>query len=190
VSPVVRIEPVGLDEVIELFVTKGLDPYGEDVTQLEHACQSAALAIERELDDALVAACLLHDLGHLMTVPPDGAGVDLELEDDHHESLGARVLARLFGPQVAGPVALHVTAKRWRCATDPGYHATLSSASKATLVAQGGPLDDEAARRFEQHSSFEAAVALRSIDDEAKVPGRAVPGIESYRGLLASLLMR
>ena len=101
--------------------------------------------------------------------------------------MGARVLARVFGAEVAGPVALHVPAKRWRCAVDPSYHRSLSEASERSLVVQGGAMDEDGCRRFAAHPGFAAAVRLREWDDAAKVRGLAVPPLGHYRPLLESL---
>jgi predicted HD phosphohydrolase len=38
---------------------------------------------------------------------------------------------------------------------------------------------------FERNPTHRDAVRLRHYDDTAKVPGRAVPGLEHYRGLLS-----
>ena len=51
--------------IAELFASEGLADYlGEDVTQAVHMLQTAALAERDGADDALVAAALLHDVGH------------------------------------------------------------------------------------------------------------------------------
>lgn len=180
----------GVEEVLELLAAKGHGRYGEDVTQLEHALQAASYATDHGWSEALIAACLLHDVGHLLVDAGDAPGADLAADDDHHEAVGAVVLARCFGPTVAGPVAMHVMAKRWRCATDRRYHGTLSAASQSTLIAQGGPLGTAARVRFEASAGFADAVAVRDADDAAKVPGLVVPGLESYRALLHGLVPR
>ena len=184
------VELTSVEEVFGLFATKGQGTYGENITQLEHALQSAALATERGLSEEMIAACLLHDLGHLVVDVQNAEDADLEQHDDRHEAIGARLLASLFGANIARPVALHVVAKRWRVATDPSYVTSLSSSSKATLIAQGGPLDPAACGRFETTIAFEDAVELRSIDDEAKVPGLEVPGLDTYRPLLEGLIQK
>jgi len=54
-----------LNDIEALFRRHGHEQYdGEPVTQLEHALQTAHLAEASGADDALVTACLLHDLGH------------------------------------------------------------------------------------------------------------------------------
>ena len=56
-----------LPDIERLFLRHGAQQYsGEPVTQLEHALQTAHLAEQPGADDALVTACLLHDLGHLL----------------------------------------------------------------------------------------------------------------------------
>ena len=73
----------------------------------------------------MVAAALLHDVGHLIADLQDEHRFDIEI-DDGHESLGALALAPIFGPELARPGALHVMAKRLRCKTDPTYYQSLS----------------------------------------------------------------
>jgi phosphonate degradation associated HDIG domain protein len=175
------------DEVVALFDARGAEHHGEVVDQTSHALQCAAEAQRRGAHDALVAACLLHDIGHLLAAEADGPRADLASDDDHHEAVGARWLARRFGPSVARPVALHVVAKRWRCTTDPAYHDALSAASQATLVAQGGLLDAEEVARFERAPGFADAVVLRECDEAAKEPGRATPDLASFVPLLERL---
>lgn len=176
-----------VDELLELYRRHGDEPYGEDVSQTEHALQCAAQAEAAGATGALVAAALLHDVGHLLAGTRAPGWRD-DVDDDRHEATGARVLASLFGPAVAAPVALHVMAKRWRCAADPAYAEGLSGASRASLVAQGGPLDPVQRARFERHAGFDDAVSLRAWDDLAKDPtattGRPIDG---YADLLESL---
>jgi phosphonate degradation associated HDIG domain protein len=171
-----------IDALLDLYERRGAAHYGEGVSQLAHALQAASLAVDEGADDELVCAALLHDVGHL-TGDPDAA---TEL-DDHHERIGSRLLARVLGSRVAGPVALHVVAKRWRCATDPRYAASLSAASIASLRAQGGPLSAEGCARFEANPTFADAVLLRSWDDRAKVAGAVVPSLASYEPVLRAV---
>jgi phosphonate degradation associated HDIG domain protein len=176
-----------VEELFTLYEARGDEQYGEDITQTEHALQCAALARAAGASDALIAAALFHDVGHLVASERGDDEFDLDVDDDH-EALGARVLAPVLGPDVARPVALHVTAKRWRCARDPAYFEVLSPASRATLRAQGGPLDDEACGRFEAHPGFADAVALRTWDDAGKVPGLAVGRLRDYEDLVKQLV--
>jgi phosphonate degradation associated HDIG domain protein len=180
--------PAGdVDEVLALFEAWGTQNYDEDVTQLDHALQTAALARAAGADDALVAAALLHDVGHLLELR-DGGIRDGQAEVDlGHEGRGARWLAPVFPAQVTGPIALHVAAKRYRCAVDPQYHDGLSDGSRRSLVRQGGPMAREEAERFAAHPACDDAVALRGWDDGGKVEDLEVPGLASYRDLLVKL---
>lgn len=175
-----------IDSIIQLFATWGGDSYSELVSQTAHAEQCAALAAAHGADDSLVIAALLHDLGHLLVLDANQGHARLD-SDDQHESTGAREIAKLFGPAVAGPVALHVAAKRYLCATDPTYHATLSPASVASLAMQGGPMAADEVDRFERSPRFEDAVALRRWDDEAKVAGKSVAAFSSYVPMMEHL---
>ena len=113
-----------ISEVQHLFTSKGNTLYDPQVTQLEHALQSASLAERAGAEDSLVAACLLHDVGHLLL--DEHAGKDDFLNEDlNHEAVGATWLEQRFTEQVAESVRLHVDAKRYLCATRPGYWDTL-----------------------------------------------------------------
>jgi len=186
----VDIELRSVDEVFALFADRGGRNYGERITMTEHALQSAACARAAGAPDALIAAALLHDVGHLVADVQGTTRAELSRDDDDHEAIGGRLLARLFGPAVAQPVALHVTAKRWRCTVDPNYHDQLSPTSQATLIAQGGLLDADSCRRFEAHPGSADALALRDFDDGGKVIGWEVDDLESYRPLLERLALR
>lgn len=179
--------PTTVEELFALYEEKGDEPYGESITQNQHALQCAALARRAGASDELVVAALFHDVGHLAADVMNDAGFVLEVDDDDHEEIGAQILAPLFGPDVAGPVALHVTAKRWRCARDPDYLDRLSPASRATLTAQGGPLEEAACARFEAHPRFGEALALRTWDDEGKVEGLDVGTLSDYASMVSSL---
>ncbi len=182
--------PTTLGELLVLMETEGDAAYGEHVTVMAHALQCAALARAEGAPDELVAAALLHDVGHLVAGVQGSGRFRLDHDDDEHERVGGRVLGPIFGPAVAQPVALHVLAKRWRCAADPAYRHALSDASRATLVAQGGPLDEAGQRRFESHPGFAAARRVRDWDDAGKVVGQAVPALDTYETVLQGLARR
>ena len=175
-----------IEALIELFTAKGCAQYGrEAVSQMEHALQAAALAEAEGADAALVAAALLHDVGHLVhKLDPDAAGWD---EDDHHENIGWGYLKQLFGPAVVDPIRLHVPAKRYLCAVEPAYFAILSPASVRSLELQGGKLTADEIEQFRRRPYAADAVRLRRWDDQAKTPGAATKRIADYGKLLRAL---
>lgn len=173
-----------VDEVLDLYARWGPENYDEGLSQLEHALQTAALAERAGAADELVAAALLHDIGHLLDLAAaEGSWVPSKI-DLAHESVGARHLSTLFGPAVTAPIALHVRAKRYRSATDPAYAAQLSDGSTRSLAVQGGPMDPDEVAAFESNPGFSDALALREWDDGGKVDGLDVPDLEHYRPLL------
>jgi [1-hydroxy-2-(trimethylamino)ethyl]phosphonate dioxygenase len=180
-------DPTSVEELFRLYESRGEAPYGESITQNEHAVQCAALARRAGASDSLIIAALFHDVGHLVTDVAGDRDFDLSREDDDHEARGARILAPLFGPGVAQPVALHVTAKRWRCTREPAYHDQLSPASRATLIAQGGLLNEDECQRFERHPGFEDALALRTWDDRGKVEHLDVGALRDWEAAANSL---
>src|SRR5437879_2901616 len=96
-----------------------------------HMLQTARVARESGASAALVVAALVHDVGHF-----SGAISGRELmhgNDNHHDVVAARWLARWFDAAVTEPVRLHVNAKRDLCAIEPAYYDRLSEASKFTM---------------------------------------------------------
>ena len=176
-----------IDEIFGHLQRRGGAEYGgERVTQLDHALQCAALAERAGAGAALIAAALLHDIGHL--IHPDDRGATRRGEDGEHEHTGADYLARWFGDHVTLPVRLHVPVKRYLTATEPQYAATLSPGSVRSLELQGGPFSADAARRFAALPGAPEAVRLRRWDEQAKELGAAVPPLEHFRRHLAESL--
>ena len=177
-----------VEEIAALFRERGGLAYGEDVTQLEHACQCASLAEREGASAALVAAALLHDLGHLLH--GDAAGALEADRDDCHERIGARYLARDFPEAVTEPVALHVSAKRYLCRIEPAYAAGLSAVSRRTLALQGGVMSDPEAERFAAMPFALDAVRVRRWDEAAKRRDAATPSFDHFRAALEASRLR
>lgn len=174
-------------ELARIFAEQGESEYlGEPVTQAAHMLQAAALAQAAGVPDALVAAALLHDVGHF-TGPVSGRQL-MAGTDNRHSHVGADWLAAWFPLPVTEPVRLHVAAKRYLCAVEPEYFARLSEASVHTLGLQGGPMNSDEAADFAENPYAGDAVALRRFDEAAKDPHARVPAFECYRDLLVRLI--
>lgn len=176
-----------LDEVLTLYDRWGAEHYDEDLSQLAHAAQVAAWAVHEDDTDVAVVAGLLHDVGHLLVMEDRHDGAPVIDADMGHERLGARYLGRLFGPEVTGPIALHVAAKRYRCAVDPTEVDRLSPGSRHSLRLQGGPMSPAEVSRFEAHPAHAAAVTLRRRDDAGKVLGAEPPPFAAHEDVLRRL---
>ena len=175
-----------LAEITDLFTRLGELHYGEDVTQMEHALQAAHHAKLDSASPSLVAAALLHDIGHLMQkIGEDAADRGI---DTRHEQIGAGYLARGFGPEVSEPIRLHVAAKRYRVAVDPTYACRLSDASQQSLALQGGPMKPDEIKVFLADPHAGAAQKLRNYDEAGKDLEAEVAGFETYGDLLRDLI--
>ncbi len=173
------------DEAIALFMRLGTLHYGEKVSQLDHALQCAHNARLADEDEAMIAASLLHDIGHLLH--HEGEDAAERGIDTRHEITGADWLHERFGPAVSEPVRLHVDAKRYLALRQPTYVASLSPASLESLALQGGPMDADEASCFEQEPYRAEALRLRDYDDLGKKDRDDLPAFDSYRDMLVRL---
>ncbi|MFZ4676688.1 MAG: phosphonate degradation HD-domain oxygenase [Nodosilinea sp.] len=176
-----------LESILAIYRAHGHRQYGETVTELQHALQTATFARQSNEPDAVVAAALLHDFGHLL----HSGGEDIAEQgiDMRHENLGANRLAAYFGPAIVEPIRLHVEAKRYLCWADPAYLDGLSPASRLSLQIQGGPMDAAESAHFQRQPHHDTALRLRRYDDMGKVPAMATPALEDFRALLESFLV-
>jgi gamma-butyrobetaine dioxygenase len=189
-------------EVIgELFAgPQARDHLGEPVSISEHMLQAGELAEASGAEAALVAAALLHDIGHLLGKPsqgglgpppqaatPAGSSPQASTEDRHGDA-GARWLSQWFGAAVTEPVRLHVAAKRYLCAADADYLALLSAESVRTLSLQGGPMTTAEVAAFEALPFSRDAVAVRRWDDQAKDPAVTPSRFAHFVPLLEALV--
>ena len=178
------------EEIIEIFRVKGGEDYaGEEITQLEHACQAAQLAEQQGYDDEVILAALLHDLGHLLSDDEeddmDGFGVK------DHEAVGAEFLKqRGFSDRVTTLVKSHVAAKRYLCFANKRYYDNLSEASKMTLLYQGGPMTEAEAKAFELNPLKTLIIKMRTWDEEAKLTNVPVPNMQVYKDMIVRHLKK
>lgn len=178
-----------VDFIAGIFERRGAEDYlGEAVSMSEHMLQGAVLAEQEGAPEELVAAALLHDIGHFTS---EFGTLSLgDTRDNFHEEAGARVLEPFFPAVITECVRLHVPAKRYLCATGAGYFGRLSDASKHTLTLQGGPMDAEEVKAFEKNPFHREAVRVRIWDDEGKTPGMETPDFRHYVPLLKRVVER
>ena len=184
-----------VEAIGELFAGPGARDYlGEPVTIGTHMLQAGALA-----EAAMGAGRWVGRPGRRRPAArrrPPAAGAPRELAgsspwastDSRHGAAGAAWLGQWFGAAVTEPVRLHVAAKRYLCATEPGYFGLLSEESVRTLARQGGPMTPGEAAAFEALPHARDAVAVRRWDDAAKDPAVTPPAFAHFAPLLEALI--
>ena len=149
----VRLEPARVaDLVLETLAGLAAVRLG-DGDLLAHALNAGAAAMADNAPPALIAATLLHDVGH-----------GLEPEDDidaEHADLGADWLGGMFGPAVTEPVRLHVAAKRYLA---QGGLVAFDGPSGRSLASQGGAMSPHEAQAFARSGYAIDALRVRSYD--------------------------
>jgi [1-hydroxy-2-(trimethylamino)ethyl]phosphonate dioxygenase len=167
----------------DIFERRGAESYlGEQVTMSQHMLQGAQLAEQAGASDELIAAALLHDIGHYTSEFPANAADDGI--DNNHEDAGAAVLDPFFPKLVADCCRYHVAAKRYLCATDEEYFGQLSEASVLSLGLQGGPMSGDEVREFENNPHLKEIVQVRVWDDQGKDPEVTTPPFQYYAPML------
>ena len=178
-----------IQALFQLFEKYGEDAYfGEEVSQLQHALQSADLAREQfPEDEEFILAAFFHDIGHFCNLDQDKDQLMGNYGSQNHEQIGAIFLENAgLPPKIVQLVAGHVSAKRYLVSTELHYFEGLSEASKQTLHYQGGKMSAQELAAFQQDPLFHLHIALRKIDERAKEQNKA-PGSTNW---LESMLER
>lgn len=173
-----------VEELFELLdrasdVTDSCTAGGYRVGILDHGLQCADVLRRHSPDDVdMQIAGLVHDLGHV-AVPNDADG---------HGRHGRVLFAGLLGERVADLVELHVPAKRYLVTVEAKYFGGLSEGSIRTLAEQGGPMTPDEVAAFEAEPRYQEAIVLRRADEAAKIPGRQVPGLDTWRPIISAFV--
>ena len=178
-----------VDFIADIFERRGAESYlGEEVTMSQHMLQGAKLAEDAGASDELIAAALLHDIGHYTNeFGADAAALGV---DNHHDEAGAAVIAPYFPSVVTDCVRAHVAAKRYLCAVDADYFGRLSQASVDTLKLQGGPMGEKEVAAFQQGENLDAIIQVRIWDDQGKDPDMKTPPFAHYAPVLQRVVER
>ena len=175
-------------EVQDLFSRHGGENYGEDVTQLEHAVQVGLLAAAAGESDEVVVAAFLHDIGHICD--SDAEMIGTYGRHCHDSNGGAWARSRGFPEIVARLIENHVAAKRYLTATDLAYSERLSTASKATLLHQGGPMNAGEIAGFERDELHPLHIRLRHWDEAGKDDSADLTDLSRFLEKIRTVLAR
>tara|TARA_B100000029_G_C17158210_1_gene808604 strand:- start:5 stop:583 length:579 start_codon:yes stop_codon:yes gene_type:complete len=174
-----------IDIIIDLYKSSGDENYyGEVCSKTSHMIQCALVAQSMNLENYIVLACLLHDIGHFLEEDnTNGYGVA------DHGKIGANFLRELeMDERVCYLVEKHIEAKRYLISTQISYYNNLSEASKETLKCQGGRMKQEEITDFEQDEYYEEILLVRKCDDMGKENDKTLPKIEDFKLLISQFL--
>ncbi|QKW10317.1 metal-dependent phosphohydrolase [Streptomyces sp. NA04227] len=145
----------------------------------EHALQTAALLRRgHPSDKELQVAGLVHGIGRALR-PGDDVG---------HAGRAADAVRRLLGERVSQIVRLHIAAKRYLAATEPGHW--LSAQHRLTLSRQGGPMPERERAAFARAPFAEEALILRQADDAARTTGMDAGVLEDWHQVIELVAAR
>ena len=170
-----------------IFKHSGTQAYlGEPVTMAQHMLQAASMAEHQGHSKVVVAAALLHDIGHFTS--DFGSFSMTDIYDRQHDIYGAKVLAPFFPEPVTQCVRHHVSAKRYLCATREEYFSQLSAASVHSLKLQGGPMSAQEVTEFEANPHLQEIIQVRLVDDGGKVANLKTRSFRDFEQLLQNLV--
>ena len=171
----------------DIFERCGDEEYlGEPVTMAQHMLQGATIAEQNGMDEEIVVAALLHDIGHFTS--EFGTFSMDDTEDRFHEEAGAKVLDEFFPSVITDCVRYHVAAKRYLCATKPEYLKRLSEASVHSLNLQGGPMSDAEVAAFEKNPNLDKIIEVRYLDDAGKRPDMETPDFGHFAPMVQRIV--
>ncbi len=175
--------------IADIFERRGEEEYlGEAVTMAEHMLQGATIGEQNNLDETIIVATLLHDIGHFTS--EFGTYSSGDTKDRFHEEAGAKVLERFFPSVITDCVRYHVAAKRYLCATRPDYLKRLSSASLHSLQLQGGPMSAEEVASFETQPNLAQIIQVRYLDDAGKHKDMKTPPFSHFAPMVQAIVDR
>ena len=174
----------------DIFARRGAEAYlGEAVTMSEHMLQSAVFAGRENPGEELIAAALLHDIGHFTNEFGDDyveQGID-----NLHDEAGARVLEGFFPPVVVACVKLHVAAKRYLCADRQElFHQALRGLRRDSETAGRTHVGRGSSGLREASPGSRKPCAFDRWDEAGKVSGMPTPAFADFAPLLQGVVDR
>lgn len=152
-----------------LLIMKNMVCEVEGLSELDHGLQTACeLEIMSPDDKELQIAGLLHDIAHQQCHIRD------------HEQYGSNMLVKIMPYRIRELIAQHANAKRYLVSVNKSYYDKLTPTSKASFEDQGGLMNEDEIKLFEQHEFRDDLIKVRVADDLAKTPGRNVHDIEYW----------
>ena len=157
---------------------------GQEISQLEQVAQAAALAEEEGYEDEVILAAFFHNIGAICV----NADNQTEIAK---EKLGADYLREQgFSERVARLVESDVKAKRFLAYKYPEYYDRFSGEEKSQLEAEGGPMSESEAKKFELDPDAELFLRLRYLNDKAREFRKPILNIPHIKLLAMSHLYK
>lgn len=180
-----------LDEIRGMFSVFGMEPYNcEEMSQFEHAAQTAILAKKNGFDEEVQIAAFLHEIGNMLPVNYESELMVVFGRKNLEKAAARYLTARGFSEKVGALVENHLHAKRYLMYRYPSYINVVSGTGYQAFYSELKPMNEVEADAFEQNPYFDLIIHLRKWDDAARITGLRIPDLDHYLQLIKQHLER
>ena len=159
----------------------------ENINIRDHSLYCGLLSLNANSTNYLIAAALLHDIGHAFFTDDELNSQEADIE---HMDSAALWLSRWFPEEVTEPIRLHVDAKRYLCTINASYEKKLSLGSRRSLQLQGGQMQESELHTFENNKYKNDALQLRVWDDTEYNDKIKLPNYDVFVDVLKSVFIK
>jgi predicted HD phosphohydrolase len=178
------------NEVIELYQNHGgSGDEGTNTSQLDRLVRIAQIAEDKGLEEELILAAFLQDIGQV-SLAANVEGQKQVSAEDFAEAGADYLREKGFSKRLVRLVESGTEAKRYLAFKDPSYYEQLSESARTTLEQQGGKMYAEEAEAFEKYPLFDDIITIRKLDQELQTETFQAPDLEHVRNMLIRHLVK
>lgn len=174
-----------------MFTVFGMEPYNcEEMSQFEHAAQTAVLARRSGFDQEVQIAAFLHEIGNMLPVNYESELMVVFGRKNQEKAAARWLTSRGFSQKIGILVENHLHAKRYLMYRYPSYMNVVSEAGYPAFYSESRAMNELEADAFEQLPYFDLIILLRQWDDAARTSSWSVPDLDYYLEMIQKHLER